>query len=432
MIRHLLTGLISAWGRRLPLSTINQGMQSASSSLSVEIWQTILRYSIGIEGFLDPDAFEGALSQHQIGDGSLPRNDEAVYWDTEKTRTNLRCVSKSWNEYLSTFRHRFVRMLDIRHGVVDRIALRGAIRVSFGRYKCLCREYCGAAAPLLSSFTDFCKEVLEEVESTNMQIADCMDENHEIREFAAVVRGFENVRTFIGPLCTYSGYLASLLNNLPSIRQFYGKGFWGTREHGGIRRLSSQHLTTLSIHTRRGARYDTLTWDLPSLLHLRLKDDSGELLPEFLANSVLPLLRALGSNLLTLYMYSESGYKEAVPYAIWDLCPRLTTLRTALEIGSPPPFFHPISTLIVSHERQLGDFPGRPEWSQLRLVVLDIFWAWRGSEPMIHHLSERKNLRVEDRNGLTWAESQLLKAEGQVPKSFSSHDDWASSGRMAG
>jgi hypothetical protein len=391
----------------------------ASSSLSVEVWQTILRYSIGVDGFLDPEAFEGVISQQEMDDGTLPRNDEAAYWRAEKVRSTLQLVSKSWAIYLRLFEHRFVRMLDIRHANVDPLALRGAIRVSFSLYRCTCNQFCNMNTPARPpSFTTFCRQTLEVAESVNMQIADMMDE-HQIREFLSVLPKFQNVKTFIGFTCTYSGHFAPLLNKLPEIRQFYGKGYWGMREHASVTHLTSQNLTTLSFHTRKGGSYDTITFELPSLRYLRLKDDTSTSLGEFVNKSVLPILRAVGSKLLTLYLYQQSGHYEA-PNELWDLCPRLTTFRTAMMVVSPPPFFHPIHTLIVAHEQQLKGFLPLPEWPNLRHVVIDMGWGRLNSDRMMGSLEARLDVRVEDGNGLTSEEYEEKRRMGQIPPSFAS------------
>jgi hypothetical protein len=392
----------------------------ASSSLSVEVWQTILRYSIGIDKFLDPEAFEGVISQHDMRDYAFPRNDEAAYWQAEKVRSTLQLVSKSWAIYLRLFEHRFVRMLDIRHGNVNPLALRGAIRVSFGLYQCRCNQFCNMTMPArLTSFTTFCRQTLEDAESVNMQIADMMDEEHQIREFLSILPKFQNVKTFLGFTCTYSGYLAPFLNKLPEIRQFYGKGYWGMRENDPVKHLMSQNLTTLSLHTRKGGSYNEITFELPSLHYLRLKDDSADFLGEFVLKSVLPILRAVGSKLLTLYLYQQMEHYEA-PHELWDLCPRLTTFRTTMMVVFPPPFFHPIQTLIVAHEHQLKGFLPPPEWPNLRLVVIDTNWGWLNSDKKMYSLEAREDVRVEDRSGLTFEEYETKRELGQIPASFTS------------
>jgi hypothetical protein len=391
---------------------------SASSSLSAEVWQIILRYSIGIDGFLDPDAFEGVVSQHDMGDTTLPRNDEATYWRAENTRTVLQLVSKSWAIYLNLFQHRFVRMLDIRHGIVDPVVLKGAIRVSFSQYRCRCNQYCNSPAPL-SSFTTFCCRALQDAKGVSMEIADMMDEEHQIREFISALPKFENVKTFIGLTCTYSGYLAPILNALPSIRHFYGKGYWGKRENGSIEHLTAYNLTTLSLHTRKGASYGAITYKLPSLQHLRLKDDSSDTIADFVTKSLIPILRAVGSRLLTLYIYQQNAQYEA-PTEIWEFCPRLTTLRTALVIVIPPPFFHPIQTLVVAHDQQLKGFLPLPEWPQLRNIVIDTSWGWVNSEKGMRSLEARPEVRIEDRNRLTFEEYEVRRGLGQIPASFTS------------
>lgn len=393
---------------------------SASSSISVEIWQTILRYAIGVADFLDPDSFEGAVAQHLIGDITSSKNDEATYWYSENTRNILQRVSISWNTYLRPFEHRFVRMLDVWHRDVDSEKLKKAIRVSFSRYNCRCRVYC---SPLMSqpngpvSFRSFCWTTLDELENMGMLIADMMQEEHWVEDLTPCLRHFYNVRTFIGPSCTYSGNLSRLLSKLPDVRHFYGKGYWGTREHSKPSKLVSENVVTLSLHSRKGANYRAVTWDLPRLRYLRLKDDSDEPLLDFIINAVMPLLQGIGSQLRALYIYHRiEGPQRDMPKELWDLSPLLETLRTGMSLTFPPPFFHPIHTLVLYDEKQVKQIAELPEWPNLRKIAFDIPWRWARDE-MKSCSIDRANVRIEDRDGLTMQEYGGLN-NGKVDTSY--------------
>ncbi|KIM23372.1 hypothetical protein M408DRAFT_44848, partial [Serendipita vermifera MAFF 305830] len=80
------------------------------SSLSVEVWQLILRHAIFIPDFLDPQSVEGDLQAPGFENDRQHRHNESLYWQSERIRNKLCLVCKSWNEYLSLFSHRFVRM----------------------------------------------------------------------------------------------------------------------------------------------------------------------------------------------------------------------------------------------------------------------------------------------------------------------------------
>src|ERR1700677_452611 len=112
------------------------------SLLPVEIWQTILRYGIGVPDFLDPKAYEGVLSDSLLSHKYCMRNNEATYWLAERNRNSFQRVCRSWDGYLRLFEHRYVRMLDIWHQTIPLLALKSAIRVSFARYNCKCIWFC--------------------------------------------------------------------------------------------------------------------------------------------------------------------------------------------------------------------------------------------------------------------------------------------------
>jgi hypothetical protein len=198
---------------------------TACSSFSVELWQTILRYSIGVVDFLDPDAFEGVISHHLIINRASSTNNEQLYWSAEKTRNRLQLVSKSWDLYLRCFEHRFVRLLDIRHKTLGPETIEKAIRVSFGKYGCRCDTCVNAS----QRFEVFGCETIDKAAKVNMQIADMKEEDHQMSDFVEPCRNFENVRTFIAPNCGYCGSFAQLVGKLTSLRHFYGKGYRGTK-----------------------------------------------------------------------------------------------------------------------------------------------------------------------------------------------------------
>jgi hypothetical protein len=140
---------------------------SAISSLPVEVWQAILQSAIEVPRFFDPDAYEGILPRTFFHASGSPLNDECAYWRAEKTRNRMQIVSKSWDSFLRPFEHRFVRMLDIRHGKVPLQKLEMAIRVSFREYDCECVEFCA-----IPSFFDFLLEALKQVAIPRAEIVD--------------------------------------------------------------------------------------------------------------------------------------------------------------------------------------------------------------------------------------------------------------------
>ncbi|PVF93214.1 hypothetical protein CPB86DRAFT_715915, partial [Serendipita vermifera] len=102
---------------------------SVGSHIPTEIWQTILRYAISVPVFLDPYAAEN----HSLAitwSPPLDWNIEASYWAAERTRNSLQRVCCSWDDYLRSFEHRYVRMSDVVHDLVPPTCLTNAIRIS--------------------------------------------------------------------------------------------------------------------------------------------------------------------------------------------------------------------------------------------------------------------------------------------------------------
>ncbi|PVG04345.1 hypothetical protein CPB86DRAFT_693331, partial [Serendipita vermifera] len=94
--------------------------------LPPEICHIILRYSIAVPDFFDPD----------IADRIPPWfiyasdwNDSKQYWDAERIRNILQRVCRSWDAYLRKYEHRFIRMDDVVHRLVPVDRLRAAIRI---------------------------------------------------------------------------------------------------------------------------------------------------------------------------------------------------------------------------------------------------------------------------------------------------------------
>ena len=105
-----------------------------SSKAPVEIWHTILKYSISVPLFFDPDPVE------TYGIDILRKYSyEAPYWDSERTRNALRRVCYGWNHILKVYNHRFIRLYDVLHGRVPITALPFAIRLDLDdSYGCQC------------------------------------------------------------------------------------------------------------------------------------------------------------------------------------------------------------------------------------------------------------------------------------------------------
>ena len=380
--------------------SVPDDLMLASSSLSVELWQAILRYAISVPDFLDPDAFEGILSRGVLTQPRTPVSDESVYWATERTRNQLRRVSKSWDAYLQPYEHRFVRFLDIHHETVDPAFLTKAARVSFSRYGCKCDLYCVTSR----SLERFCWRTISAVESMDMEIADITGEDYLIGYLVQNLPKLQNLKTLIAPKCTYACSFTRLVERLPSLRHFHGKGFRGTLENRSDGKFTSHSLVTLAFDLRLGGKYDTLLWELPSLRYLRVSATKCKSSPDFVTVAVLHLLAAVGQQLRSFYLLHQPAKMETSS-GIWELCPRLEIFRSSLLLVPPPPHDHPIHTIGVTHGKQLEDFTPLPEWPNLRRIIISRPWGQAGDEDWTRAFSNiRDDVKIQNGIGLTLEE----------------------------
>jgi len=284
-------------------------------------------------------------------------------------------------------------MLDIRHEKVDPQALKKAVRVSFSKYKCKCQQYC--APPY--RFWNFCWETIGRAGDLDILIMDMRKEEYYIYDVIRILSKLQQVKTFIAPKCTFGRDFSRLLNALPNIRHVYGKGFRGTLGYGNGAVFGSQTLTTLSFRIRKDGEYETVQWNLPALRHLRVKGDDDA--SRDVKAAILALLSAVGNRLLSLHLLLKTDQKETL-WAVWDLCPRLKILRAGVPMDSPPPFFHPLHTLIVPDISHLEGFMLSPEWPNLRRIVIDRDCGQIQEGRVFTTIEGRPDVRVEDRRGL--------------------------------
>ncbi|KIM25086.1 hypothetical protein M408DRAFT_331392 [Serendipita vermifera MAFF 305830] len=179
-------------------------------------------------------------------------------------------------------------------------------------------------------------------------------------------------------------------------------------------------------------------WDMPSLVHLILSSTSplGLLVP------LDAILANLGTNLISLRIYSREGYL-LLPNDIWEMVPRLEYLGTsalnrsesvALLESSGPPSDHPLRTFgivevpsmytaredadliaqnwqalsVIADSHLWGDMP-KDYSSELdtlshpHMHIYDFCWMCFA---VLHETCKQLGLRYEDRTGKTWEEFQ--------------------------
>jgi hypothetical protein len=97
-----------------------------------------------------------------------------------------------------------------------------------------------------------------------------------------------------------------------------------------------------------------------------------------------------------------------------------------MSVVTPPPYFHPIHTLVVYEVDQLEGLKEPPEWPNLRKVIVDRSWDRVSREKRVHSLESRPDVRVEDRDGLTVEEFEKnKKAKEAVTESVHEKSDAA-------
>jgi hypothetical protein len=395
--------------------------------LPVETWQTILRYGIGVPDFLDPDAYEGVLSDVLLSDKHSERNNEATYWLAERNRNSFQRVCRSWESYLRLFEHRYVRMLDIWHQTIPLLALKSAIRVSFARQNCNCVRFCRpelyrrttqrGVQPTLQDrsmfFGETCGTLVETAGPLDkLMIVDARNEkicNEGLLQLASNAR---QVEVFLGRDYENGGgcqHSAKIISKFPELRHFHGHAHWEPPASTVADVMLGSNLVTLSLINHGRVRPDATTprWNIPSLRHLRIENPRHREDQSFLEHAVYPLLRSVGSTLYSLCLSNpESEYE--FPGEIWEMCPKLEKLSTTMRLVSPPSISHPFNTYIATYWNISRRETNLLHWLHLQKIIVD--WAWDGAHRGEHipqkwrKVCAARNIRIEDQNGLTWKE----------------------------
>ncbi|CAG8672591.1 4283_t:CDS:2 [Acaulospora colombiana] len=132
--------------------------------------------------------------------------------------------------------------------------------------------------------------------------------------------------------------------------------------------------------------------------------------------SLWALLKVVGQQLTSLYLpWANSTYE--LHSDIWDLCPNLEHLYTAMKLTRPPPFEHPIHTLCIASSRNYMYLRERPfpDWINLRIIRTDV--RWDRSESLIYSMAwvktcAERNIRLEDATGESYDE--FIERTGKI------------------
>jgi hypothetical protein len=357
--------------------------------LPLEIWQIILRYSISVLDFLDPDEGLDRFPPWVVAKRGWSK--ESSYYEAERTRNALRRVCRSWNEYLQQYAHRFVRIKDVLHGNVPMQYLQTAKRISLGDYGhhdeafciyCKHKEFIPPPYWYKFNYSSLCGYILQSQSPLRVETLD-------YGVFASMVLAEANLSQIFPKLVRFQamnvtmelGETIKMIESLPSLRHIYVELAFSSYEIPKIKSLTSSTLTTLYLSSY-GQTYSPLTTleratiYLPALRHLRFDhvqfDEDQE--PDWL-----PLVKIVGKELLSLYLPSNSRGSD-VPAEIWRLCPKLEDLDGRfISPPSTPPVGHPIHTLGVS--KLMFDGKQRLEellsdWPSLLTIRVDTDWHY--------------------------------------------------------
>jgi hypothetical protein len=330
-----------------------------SSVLPIEIWHTILRYSISVPGFFDPDDLVDRFPPWVIFRRGW--SDSTSYYRAESTRNALQRVCRSWDAYLERYAHRFVRIPDVVHGNVPTQYLRTALRISLDDHS---DKFCDACKPeqawpgssgpyhssFLCSYFGLCSHLLQQQRPLKAEILDYgprIYDNPKILDLWDILPNL--VRIEANDAIKETEEIENI-ESLPVLCHIFRELEWlGT----GNFSLKSSTLTTLilSIRIQRTSLLplNKGTLCLPALRNLHIESCYYEDPDEYDEPAWVPLVEIIGKELRTLYLPLEANCSQSeVPRELWTLCPKLEDLYVPyVSFGTPPPIAHPLHTITM-------------------------------------------------------------------------------------
>jgi hypothetical protein len=397
------------------------------SKLPREIWHTILRYSISVPDFFDPDELVDRFPPWVIV--NRPRSTFTSYYEAERTRNALQRVCRSWNEYLQRYAHRYVRILDVIHGYVPLHYLETAIRVSLeddDHHDLMCYD-CKRGNILpesegpdgwdeTSNYANLRNHILEQIESLEAIILDHGRYGDLLLPSDGLSEILPNLVCVHDTGASITEYkVINMINSIPALRYLY---IPLDCFHDKLLSLKSSTLTTLhfsfTIPDPSCIMFTNENLHLPALRHLYIEECQYGRPDYYDEPAWMSLVKIVGKELRTLFLPGEIGCRmRTVPEAIWKHCPKLEDL--ALEFMEPPveppPMGHPIHTL-SAHEpldRLQTPLQDVPDWPGLRTVRVDSTWdRWKARYGLLESsITEKLALRcisLEDKRGESYIE----------------------------
>jgi hypothetical protein len=310
------------------------------STLPVELWQKILRYSISVPDFLDPDEMVDRFPPRVIFIRGL--SSSRTYYKAETARNALRRVCRAWDEYLQKFAHRFLCIFDVVHGNVPIDYLKTAIRISMERHG---DEFCEACQP--QQIWPRSSELYPYVTGHTGYYQLCHDIFQSIKPLKATILDY----AYNEDVIFQRGDWSRFLSNLARVQAANSYILGGTERIEVMESLlSMRHLymhVDLFTETKFSVHSSTLTTlcieflipdpsytffpakdiYLPALRHLHILDSGYEEPATYDELAWLQLVRVVGKNLRTLHVPFERRCSlRVVPGEIWTICPKLEDL----------------------------------------------------------------------------------------------------------
>jgi len=300
-----------------------------------EIWCKILKYSISVSVFFDVNPADSCgveeLNMY---------NQEAPYWESERCRSSLRRVCSSWNLYLMGFDHRYVRLTDVMHGLVEDWRMRQAVRLNFDTCSSIPGELDGGSTRQ-DALQVLHRLVEQDHENWSMEILHGQITNED--DLLLLTSRAPKLRSVVG---RHPHQVAGASHLLPNLLTLCGTTDDSSPLNLGPEvTMSFLHLTTLQVHL--ASLEPCGRWELPALRHFSFVYNSPEYSPT--PEKLLNMLKAVGTNLVSLFYYGRP-LDVPVPSELWQLCPQLQRVQTPMLWKTYPTPQHPLSCVRVDVE----------------------------------------------------------------------------------
>jgi hypothetical protein len=394
-------------------------------ALPIEMWQQILDECVSLPDYLDPDCLPEV--KDPLYDLFSRANPGVI---VERQLKVLQSVCKGWYNYLAKSEYRFIRLVDIAHHRIPKEAVLKAIRIDCG----LCDSTCQLCFPHGMPFR--ISSLFQSAGSEGL-LAECPVQiiDGPLDDLTAVVaetlidmyQNMPKLRVIINATTSQHGRIPALEQPLNSFDNLQFLFIISNSRHPPWPAISSPKLTTLSYNNEIQPFYLPVDrWDVPALRHLRFPlwaHSAGRHI-----NLLIPVLEAVGTNLISLQIGSLGFSDATLPKRLWDLCPRLQRLDSCLCLCDPPPPFHPLHTISVFfpeiYRFGITILPFTTSvlnWPSLRRLILQTDWKLFDEVSSLEEdlldvrdwleecvvICDRHGVTVEDTHGISFKNSRL-------------------------